>query len=117
MRATVNGIREHHASDGFSFEGHVYQNDNDSRVRIASWTAVAATADMESYEPIVEWRTRDNLMVAMSAATFCAFQKSLCDRDSAVLLNASRLKFEISSARDLTALASVDVYAGWPSTP
>lgn len=105
---------------GRIWNGTLFQIDPESQANIAAMGSLAASvlAGTPGAAPWPEgfyWVAADNGHVPMDAAVMFAFAQAIAGYVSALILTNRALKDAIDAAADATALAALDLTAGWPA--
>jgi hypothetical protein len=126
-KQTVSASRNQVVDSGMIFNGVRFQTRPDDRENIAGaaqWASIAIAngaqpADLRWHGGSEDftWIVEDNSLLPMDAQTVVAFALTVAAFKSAAIRNARRLKDEIDSAVDETALQEIDTAAGWPGEP
>lgn len=122
-RRKILAVVEHHSrgahhEDCFIFNGHHYQIDNASRLRLDSFGARAANSIVDPFNfPWPEneyWIDEDNVHVPMTAKEAYAFYSAVGLFISASVKYQRELKDLILRATTQEELDAIDVTVGWP---
>lgn len=110
--ATVNHRRDLLETQGFVHMGKVFDSDERSVARI---TSAALTAQVIGASFTIDWTAADNSVVTLNQAAMLGMPAALAMRANALHQHATGLKAQIAAAADATALASINLAAGWPA--
>ena len=104
---------------GLTWSGTLYQIDPDAQAQIAAMGIMALgsiTDPAGSPWPAgFYWIAADNSHAAMDAPTMYAFGRAVAAYVSACVLRLRAIKDTIAAAADQTAIAAIDVTAGYPA--
>jgi hypothetical protein len=104
---------------GFTFQGHLYQIDQDSLFNINAMGGLAlgsiTNAPTSPWPAGFVWIAADNSKIPMDAPTCYAFSRAVGGYVSALVLRLRALKDAITVATTQAALDAIDVTASWPA--
>jgi hypothetical protein len=101
-------------TSGFVFNGHPFDSDRDSILRIANAATTALTANLVGAPFATEWHCADGYDMPMDAAGVMAMQGALAAHGQACHDRSSVLRAMIEAPEaDLDALAE-EIKTGWP---
>ena len=106
----VNEFRVYHELGGFAYNGHSFESDRDSILRISN----AALSAANNPEFSVFWNDSDNVPVQLDQASMLGMQAALVAHGEACFLHAQQLKAQIEAAETTADLAAIDLTEGWP---
>jgi hypothetical protein len=99
---------------GFFFNGHPFDSDRDSILRIANAATTALTANLVGAPFATEWHCADGYDMPLDAAGVMAMQGALAAHGQACHDRSSALRAMIDAPEaDLDALAA-EIKTGWP---
>lgn len=106
QRSIINAARDNVIFGGFMFDGHIYQSDQNSQVRISNAaTSVIGTANLPTN---FVWRTKDNVDVRMDEVTIVALSAALQNHVASILAVSRELKDLIQNSNEPESIV-------WPS--
>jgi hypothetical protein len=101
-------------TNGFIFNGHLFDSDRDSILRIANAATTALTANLIGTPFATEWHCADGYDMPLDAAGVMAMQGALAAHGQACHDRSSALRAMIDAPEaDLDALAE-EIKTGWP---
>lgn len=106
QRAVINAARDTVIFGGFLFDGHIYQSDTNSQIRITN--SAASVVGSAGLPPNFVWRTRDNVDVPMDEITMVALAAGLQNHIASVLAVSRQLKDAIAISNNPESIV-------WPS--
>lgn len=110
--AAVKRRRDLLETQGFVHMGKVFDSDERSVARI---TSAALTAQVIGASFTIDWTAADNSVVTLNQAAMLGMPAALAMRANALHQHATGLKAQIAATVDATALAGIDLAAGWPA--
>ena len=112
QRSKINAIRDEKISNGFWFQGYLYDTDAIARTN-ASSTVAAVTAGM-TIPAGFTWRDAENNNVPMNAAKVVQFGVSMLAYVSGLYKYSWTLKAAYEAMTTLEELRDQDIINGWP---
>ena len=114
LHASRRAARTAAETDGFIFDGHLFDSDRDSILRIATAATTALTASLVDAPFATEWHCADGYDMPLDAAGVLAMQGALAAHGQACHDRSSVLRAMIEDPNaDLDALAE-EIKTGWP---
>jgi hypothetical protein len=116
LHAARRAARTAAETGGFIFNGHPFDSDRDSILRIANAATTALTANLVGAPFATAWHCADGYDMPLDAAGVMAMQGALAAHGQACHDRSSALRALIDAPEaDLDALAAA-IKTGWPST-
>jgi hypothetical protein len=114
LHAARREARTRAETSGFIFNGHPFDSDRDSILRIANAATTALTANLVGAPFATAWHCADGYDMPLDAAGVMAMQGALAAHGQACHDRSSALRAMIEDpAADLDALAA-EIKSGWP---
>lgn len=110
LKKRVNAIRDQKETEGFVYQGKVFDSDERSVLRI---TQAALTAQVIGPTFTVDWTTADNSIVTLDHAGVLGIPSALAIYGNQLHSVAKTHKSAIDSA-DFDTLKTYDIMTGWP---
>lgn len=109
----VNALRDSKMAGGFSWNGHVYDTTDVSRLNL---TAAASSLGLGVSLPSnFTWRSVDNINVPMNNQQLATFAISMMTWVSTIYAVSWNHKEQISNLTSSEAIEAYDITVGWPS--
>jgi hypothetical protein len=114
LHAARRAARTAAETSGFIFNGHLFDSDRDSILRIANAATTALTASLVGAPFATEWHCADGYNMPLDAAGVMSMQGALAAHGQACHVRSSALRAMIDAPdADLDALAE-EIKTGWP---
>lgn len=116
--AAIGAAYEARIAAGYTWNGKLFEIDNDSRANIngagSMASALVASGAAAQWPADFGWVAADNTIVPMTAAQVIAFGLAVGFYYSGVVLRERILGNAVAAAADLAAVAAIDIATGWP---
>lgn len=115
LKARVNALRDQKETEGFTYNGKLFESDERSVARISNAALTAQSALAMGQPFIVDWVAADNTMMPLFGSAMLEFQAALTAKAGALHAFARGMKDAIDSCATDEEAAAIDITAGWPT--
>lgn len=114
LKTRVNALRDQKETEGFTYNGKLFESDERSVARISNAALTAQSALATGQPFIIDWVAADNTTMPLFGSAMLEFQAALTARAGALHAYARLLKLRITNATTDEEANEVDIYSGWP---